>query len=135
MTHGARPNRVATLNLGEVLMHLLISWLVLSFGLWITAALVPGFRIAGFKGALVGGAVFGILHFFIGWLLFTVIGIGTLFIGFIFAFITRWIVSAIILKMTDSLTDSVSIDDFKTALVASAVLAFISAGQNMLFHM
>lgn len=115
-------------------MHLLISWLVLSFGLWITAALVPGFRIDGFKGALVGGAVFGLLHFFIGWLLFTVIGIGTLFIGFIFAFITRWIVSAIILKMTDSLTESVSIDDFKTALVASAVLAFISAGQNMLFH-
>jgi putative membrane protein len=115
-------------------MHLLISWLVLSFGLWITAAIVPGFRIDGFKGALVVGAVFGVVHFLIGWLLFTVIGIGTLFIGFIFAFITKWIVSAIVLQITNALTDSLTIDNFRIALAGAAVLAFLSAGQNMLFH-
>lgn len=115
-------------------MHLLISWLVLSFGLWITSALIPGFRIQGFTGALIGGAVFGILHFFIGWLLFTLIGIGTLFVGFIFSFVTKWIVSAIVLQLTDAVTDSVSIDNFRIALAAAAVLAFLSTGQNMLFH-
>jgi uncharacterized membrane protein YvlD (DUF360 family) len=31
-------------------------------------------------------------------------------------------------------TDSLSIDNFRTALVGAAVLAFLSAGQNMLFH-
>jgi len=115
-------------------MDLLISWLVLSFGLWITSALVPGFRVDGFKGALVVGAVFGVLHFFLGWLLFTVIGIGTLFVGFIFSFITKWIVSAIVLQITNKLTDSLSIDNFRIALAGAAVLAFLSAGQNMLFH-
>jgi uncharacterized membrane protein YvlD (DUF360 family) len=115
-------------------MHLLISWLVLSFGLWITSALVPGFRISGFTGALVVGAVFGVLHFFIGWLLFTVIGIGTLFIGFVFSFITKWIVSAIVLQITNSVTNSLEIDNFRIALAGAAVLAFLSAGQNMLFH-
>jgi len=114
--------------------NLLISWLVLSFGLWITGALVPGFRVDGFKGALIVGAVFGVLHFFIGWLLFVVIGIGTLFIGFLFAFITKWIVSAIVLQITDALTESLSIDNFRVALVGAAVLAFLSAGQNILFH-
>ena len=116
------------------MVSLLISWLVLSFGLWITAVLVPGFRINGFTGALVVGAVFGILHYFIGWLLFVVIGIGTLFVGFVFAFITKWIVSALVLQLTDAVTDSLSIDNFRTALVGAAVLAFLSAGQNMLFH-
>jgi len=115
-------------------MHLLISWLVLSFGLWITSALVPGFRVDGIKGALIVGAVFGVLHFFLGWLLFTVIGIGTLFVGFIFSFITKWIVSAIVLQITNKLTDSLSIDSFRIALAGAAVLAFLSAGQNMLFH-
>src|ERR1043165_9067395 len=115
-------------------MHRLISWLVLSFGLWMTAAIVPGFRIAGFKGALIVGAVFGVLHFLIGWLLFTFIVFGTLFIGLVFSFITKWIVSAIVLQITNSLTDSLEIDNFKIALVDAAVLAFLSAGQNMLFH-
>lgn len=114
--------------------HLLISWLVLSFGLWITSAIVPGFRVDGFKGALVVGAVFGVLHFFIGWFLFVAIGFGTLFLGFIFAFITRWIVSAIVLEITDAVTDSLSIDNFKTALLGAAVLALLSAGQNLLFQ-
>jgi putative membrane protein len=108
-------------------MHVLLSWLSLSVGLWLTAALVPGFQIRGFKGALVVGAVFGALHWAIGWLLFTAIGISTLFIGFVFAFLTRWLVSAILLKLTDALTESLSIDRFRTALVGSAVLSVLSA--------
>jgi putative membrane protein len=115
-------------------MHLLISWLVLSFGIWITSALVPGFRIDGFKGALIVGAVFGILHFLIGWLLFTLIGIGTLFVGFVFSFVTKWVVSAIVLQITNAMTDSLTIDNFRIALAAAAVLAFLSTGQNLIFH-
>ena len=107
-------------------MHLLISWLGLALGLWVTALLVPGFRLNGFRGALVVAAVFGVLHWAIGWLLFVVIGFSTLFIGFVFAFVTWWIVSAIVLKLTDALTDSLSIDRFSTALVASAVLSLVS---------
>jgi putative membrane protein len=114
--------------------HLLVSWLTLSLGLWIVAAVVPGFRINGVGGALVAGAVFGLLHWFIGWALFVAIGIGTLFIGFIFAFITRWIVTAIVLKVADALSDSLSIKDFKTALIASAVLSLLSAVEGFLFR-
>lgn len=117
-----------------MLGHLLISWLVLAFGLWITSFLVPGFRVDGFKGALVVGAVFGVIHFFIGWLLFTAIGFGTLLIGFVFAFITRWIVTAIVLQITDAVTDSLSIDNFRTALVGAAVLSFLSAGEQFLLR-
>src|SRR5262245_19079510 len=104
------------------MVHLLISWLVLSFGLWITAALVPGFRIAGFTGALVVGAVFGVLHYLIGWILFTLIGIGTLFLGFVFSFLTKWIVSALVLQLTNAVTEKLEIENFRVALVGAAVL-------------
>lgn len=115
-------------------MQLLISWLSLSLALFVTSLLVPGFRIAGPKGALVVGAVFGVLNWAIGWLLFGIIGISTLFIGFIFAFVTWWIVNAIILKITDALSDNLSIDRFSTALVASAVLSLVSAVERWLLR-
>lgn len=109
-------------------MHLLLSWLTLSLGLYITAMLVPGFVLKnGLRGALLVGAVFGTLHFAIGWLLFVLIGLGTLFVGFIFAFITRWIVTAIVLMLTDKLSSTLAIDRFRTALVGSAVLSILTA--------
>ncbi len=115
-------------------MQLIVSWVTLSVGLWITGLLVPGFHVKGFGGALVVGAVFGILHWAIGWLIFTVIGVATLFIGFIFAFITWWIVTAIVLKMTDALTDSLTIVNFRTALIASAVLSLLSVVSRLLIR-
>lgn len=114
-------------------MHLLVSWLTLSLGLYVTAMLVPGFEVRnGFRGALLVGAVFGALHFAIGWFLFVLIGIGTLFVGFIFAFLTRWIVTAIVLKLVDSLSETLVINRFRTALVASAVLGIFSAVSEIL---
>ena len=115
-------------------MPLIISWLSLSLALYVTSLLVPGFRIEGPKGALVVGALFGVLNWGIGWLLFGIIGISTLFIGFVFAFVTWWVVNAILLKMTDALSNSLSIDRFSTALVASAVLSLVSAVERWLLR-
>ena len=107
-------------------MHLLASWLTLAFGLWITSAVVPGFRVRGFGGALVVGAVLGILHYTVGIFLFGLFGIGTLFLAWIFTFITWWFITAILLKIADALTDSLEIDRFGSALTASAVLSVLS---------
>jgi uncharacterized membrane protein YvlD (DUF360 family) len=115
-------------------MHVLVSWLFLAAGLWIIAQILPGFRIRGFQGALWVGAVFGILHFTIGWLVFVVIGVSTLFLGFIFAFITWWIVSAILLKVTDALSDNIEIDSFRTALIASLLLSALSSLRVFVLH-
>lgn len=115
-------------------MHLLAAWVTLAFGLWIISALVPGFRVNGFKGALIGGAVFAVIHFFVGWFLFVMIGLGTLFLGFIFAFITRWIVTAIVLKMAGAVSDNIDVDTFRTALIASGLLSVLSAIRDVLLH-
>jgi putative membrane protein len=115
-------------------MQLLANWLSLSVTLFITSLIVPGFRISGLTGSLVVGAIFGVLNWGIGWLIFGLIGISTLLIGFLFAFVTRWIVNAILLKLTDAFTDHMSIDGFGTALVASAVLSLVSSVLSWLFH-
>lgn len=113
-------------------MNLLLSWLILTTSIGVTAALLPGFEVKGTWGAIKVGAVFGVLHWLLGTLLFVVIGIGTLGIGFLLAFITRWIVTALVLKLTDAVSTSIEIKSFKHALVGALVLSAVSTGAEWL---
>lgn len=111
-------------------MSLLLSWLVLSCAVWLTALVLPGFQVRGALGSVVVAAIFGTLHFFIGWLLFAAIGIGTLGLGFLLAFLTRFLVSAIVLKLTDALTDRLTIKSFGTAFLGALLMsAFGTLGE------
>jgi putative membrane protein len=114
-------------------MGILGSWLLLAAAVWLTAAVLPGFRVKGIVGALVAAAIFGAINWAIGWFLFAVLGIATLGIGFLLAFVTRWIVDAIVLKITDAMTDTLTIDGFGWALIAAAMMSAIgSAGEYLL---
>ena len=104
-------------------MGLLISWLLLTLAVLATSAIIPGFRVKGFGSAILVAALIGILNTLLGWLLFAVIGIATLGLGFLLAFVTRWIVNAIILKLVDGLTTRLSIRSFGTAMLAALVMA------------
>ncbi len=116
-------------------MGLLISWFVLSLAVWLTSLILPGFKVRGFIGAIVVAAVFGILNFLVGWFLFVVIGIGTLGLGFLLAFITRWIVDAILLKVTGALMRSLEVKSFGWAMAAAFVMAMIgTVAEHMLSH-
>ncbi len=108
-------------------MEIIVSWLLLSLAVWLTGIILPGFKVKGVIGALVAGAVFGALHWAIGWVLFVLIGIGTLGIGFILAFITRWVVDAILLKITDALTDRLEIKSFGWAFIGALVISGIGS--------
>jgi putative membrane protein len=109
-------------------MGVLVSWLVLSLAVWVTARLVPGFEVkGGATGAIVVGALFGVLHWALGKLLFAVLVVGTLGLGYLLAFLTRWVVSAILLKLADALTDKLTIRSWGTALVGAAVMSLLSA--------
>jgi len=108
-------------------VHLLLTWLVLSIAVWLTAAILPGFRVKGFWGAIKAAAVFGTLNFLLGWLFFVVLGIATLGIGFILAFITHWIVMAVILKLSDKVSSSIEIDGFGTALIGALLMTVLDA--------
>ncbi len=115
-------------------MHIVVSWLVLSLAVWVTALILPGFKVRGVGGALVVGAIFGLLNWLLGWLFFVIIGLGTLGLGFLLAFITRWIVDAIILKITDALTDRLEIRSFGWAMAAALVMSLVGTAAEYALH-
>jgi len=104
-------------------MTLLLNWLVLSAIIYLTTRIVPGIQVRGIWGAVVAAAIYGVLNTLIGWLIFTVIAVATLGLGLLLAFITRWIVNAILLKATDALTDRLTVQGFGSALLGSAVMS------------
>ena len=104
-------------------MHLLLSWLILAFSVWAAAELLPGVKLGGPKDALVVSAVFGILNFCIGYVLFILMGVGTLGLGFLFAFFTRWMVNAVLLKFTAALTPRIQLRSFGWALLCAMFMS------------
>ena len=108
-------------------MHLIIAWLVLTISVWVTAAILPGFRVNGLSGAIKAAAVFGILNWLLGYFFFVVLGIVTLGIGFLFAFLTRWLVMAIILKLADKLSSNINIDSFGTAALGALIMTVVGS--------
>ena len=116
-------------------MHLLLVWLVWALAIWLTAKFLPGFEVSSFPGAIIVALVFGLLNVIVGHFLYLVIGVTTLGLGFVFGFITRWFVTAVVLKITDAVSDNLSIQSFGTALIASGIISFLGAvGEHLLLH-
>lgn len=106
-------------------MGLLLSWLILSVAVWLTAVILPGFHVKSFGGAFLVAAVFGILNFLLGWLFFAIFTIATLGLAWLLAFLTRWIINAILLKFTDALTDQLKVDSFGWALGGALMMTVL----------
>lgn len=113
-------------------MLMLLHWLILAVAVLVAAAVVPGVRLRGFGNALVAAALFGILNWLLGRLIFVVIGVATLGLGFLLAFLTRWIVDAIVLKLTAGLTDRISINGFAPALLMALVMSLVAGAGDYL---
>jgi putative membrane protein len=106
-------------------MNLILSWLILSFAVWATDALLPGFHVKSPKSAFLVAAIFGVLNFLLGWILFALFTVATLGLAWLLAFITRWIINAILLVLTDKLTDHLKIDSFGWALAGAFAMSAI----------
>jgi putative membrane protein len=110
---------------------LFIAWLILTLGVLAAAKLVPGVSVPDFWDAVIVAAVFGILNVLLAKLLFILFGVLTLGIGFLFFFITFWVINAILLKMTDVLTERMTIRGFGSALLAALVISIVGALGHM----
>lgn len=106
-------------------MRLILSFLILCLAVWVTAAILPGFHLKNAKSAFLVAAIFGVLNFLLGWLLFGIFTVATLGIAWLLAFITRWIINAILLVITDKLTDHLKIDGFRWALGGALVMSLV----------
>ncbi len=115
------------------MISILINWLVLSLAVWVAATVLPGVHIKS-TGSIIGiAAVFGLLNFFLGTIFFWIIGLATLGIGLLFAFLTRWLIDAVFLKLIDKFTDHLDIDGFLPAFWAALIMALTgTAAQGLL---
>lgn len=115
------------------MMNLLISWLVLTIAFWITAAILPGFHLKSFGSTFLVAALFGVLNALLGWILWTVFAVGTLGLALVLGFVTRTIVNAILLTITDKISDTLEIDSFGWALGGAALISLIASVMNGIF--
>lgn len=106
-------------------MSFLLSWLILTVAVWLTAMLLPGFHVRNFGSAIVVAALIGVLNFLLGWILFAFFTVATLGIAWLLAFVTRWIIDAIVLKLVDGMSDRLRIDGFGWALAGAFVMSVL----------
>ncbi len=104
---------------------MLTTWAVYTVALWATSRVLPGFELrGGFTGALAVGAIYGLLNLLLGWLLYVVIGVATLGIGFLIGFATRFVVTTILLVVTDAVSERLEIAGWRTAALGALGMSF-----------
>lgn len=103
----------------------LTQWLVLSASVYLTSILIPGFSVKGLWGTIKVAALIGILNALLGKALYVAIGVSTLGLGFtmLFSFLARWLTNAILLKIADVLSSSLTINGFRSALLAALAMS------------
>jgi uncharacterized membrane protein YvlD (DUF360 family) len=107
-------------------MALLITWIILTLGLFVASKVLDGMTIKGGIGShLLVSALFGLLNVFLGGFLFHLIGIGTLGLGYLFGFITRLIVTALMLVLVDKLSTRLTVKTFGTAFLAALIVSVV----------
>ncbi len=106
------------------LLDLLVRWLVVAAGFAVTSAVLSGLEVTGgFWGYVWIAALFGVVNAIIG----TVLRIVTLPLRVVTLGLISVIVSAVLLSITDGLSDHLTIDDFFwTAIWAALVLGIVT---------
>ncbi len=102
----------------------IVGWLLAAAALLLSDRLFDRVELrGGFVTALFIAALYSLLHFLLSWLIFGVLGIATLGLGFIFRLVTQLVTAAIVLKLTAALSSRFDIRGFGSALGAAILLA------------
>lgn len=104
-------------------------WIVSAVALAITAAIVPGFKIRGFKGALIASLIIGLANMFVRPIL--------VFLTFPFTILTLglflFVVDAIVLRLCAALLDDFDISGWISAILGAVILAITSSFLHWMF--
>ena len=103
--------------------NILVSWAASTLGLWVAAQMLRGVKLASFQDAIWAGALLGVLQWALSGPIFALLGIGTLGIGFLLWFVTRWIAAALVVLLTSKLSSRLEVTGFWNALITSFIVA------------
>lgn len=111
-------------------MKLLISWLISTLAIIISAYLLPGVTVKDFTSALVAAFVIGVINAFIRpLLLFLTLPINILTLG-LFTFV----LNALLIQLASSVVVGFTVSNFLWALIFSVVLSVINSLLQKLFR-
>ena len=109
-------------------MRLLLKWLLHAVALYVTAKLVPGFRVDNAVAALVAVLVIGLLNVTLGLLLKIItLPLGILTLGLFFL-----VINAFILKIAGGIVPGFHVYTWGAALIGALVLALLNLLTSML---
>lgn len=102
-------------------MNLLYVWVLSAFILYVTAVIVPGFRITSFGRAMIGSLVVGLFNATLWWILFILtIPLTVLTLGLFTFFI-----NAIILRLAAGVLRGFEINGWIPAMLGALVIAIL----------
>jgi uncharacterized membrane protein YvlD (DUF360 family) len=106
-----------------MLTALLVGWVTATLGLWFASRVLDGVRLASFADAVWAGALLGVLQAVLAGPIFVLLGIGTLGIGFLLWFVTRWVAAALVIMLTSRLSSRFDVHGFWPALITAFIVA------------
>ena len=106
-----------------MLISILLGWATATLGLWFAANVIDGVRLSSFGDAVWAGALLGLLQAVLTGPIFVLLGLGTLGIGFLLWFITRWIAAAIVIRIASALSSRFEVRGFFPALLTAFIVA------------
>lgn len=107
----------------DMVVSILVGWASATLGLWLASKMLSGVRLQSFGDAVWAGALLGVLQWALTWPLIIVLGIGTLGIGFLLWFITRWIASALVILLAAAVSHRLEVRGFWNALLTAFIVA------------
>ncbi len=110
-------------------MKLLIHWLLLSGGIWLTAYFVPGITVSGFLTSIIAGACLG----FINTLIKPILKLITLPINLLTLGLFSVVLNGLLFWALSAVVPGIIITTFIAALIGSIIVALINwAGTKIL---
>mgnify|MGYP003684469457 CR=1 FL=1 len=110
-------------------MNLLILWLSSALLLYLTAIIVPGFKITSFPRALIAAIIVGFFNMFLKPILLLL----TLPINIITLGLFTFVVNAIILRISAGIMKGFDISGWMTAILGAMVMTLLQLAAHWLF--
>lgn len=103
------------------MMNMLVVWFLSALSLYLTAMVVPGFKMASFGAAMIAAIVVGVLNMFLKPILFIL----TLPINILTLGLFSFVLTGIVLKMSASMLKGFEISGWWPAIWGAVVLAIV----------
>ena len=110
------------------MVNLLVTWFFSAVILFITSRVIDGFQIPNLVSALFVCIIIGLINVFIRPLLVLL----SLPINLVTLGLFSFVINAVVLKLADGLTTSLTIDGWGSAILAAIFLSFLQLVANVL---